>query len=119
MNDPKNAVLMPNPVTPCIPITFTDRCIGCNTCVNACRSDVLMPNPERGKEPLVVYPDECWMCGCCVDDCLVEGASVFHHPLLYEVPWKDKATGKLYRVGQANELLPVANPFYDGQEGGR
>ena len=108
----QQAMLMPNPATPCIPITFTDKCIGCNTCVESCRSDVLMPNPVKGKEPLVVYPDECWLCGCCVEDCPVEGASQFHHPLLYEVPWKRKETGELFRVGLKNGPAPVKNPMY-------
>lgn len=109
MEQKKTAVLVPNPQTPCMPITFDPtRCVGCNTCVNVCRTDVLMPNPEKGKPPVVVYPDECWFCGCCVEDCPVEGASVFHHPLNMKAAWKRKDTQKLYRV----EMEGCEPPFH-------
>ncbi len=109
----KNAVVLPNPATPCIPITFNEEiCIGCNTCVDVCRADVLLPNPVHGKPPLVVYPDECWFCGCCVDDCPVEGASEFHHPLNQEIAWKDKKTGELFRVGIKNPPPPCTKKLY-------
>lgn len=44
-------------------------CIGCNICVDICIMDVFSPNPEKGKPPIVVYPEECWFDGCCVDMC--------------------------------------------------
>jgi len=31
--------------------------------------DVLAPNPDNEGPPLVVYPEECWFCGSCVDQC--------------------------------------------------
>lgn len=83
---------------PTTPIVFTDQCIGCNTCVDVCRTDVLMPNPEKGGHPLVAFPDECWFCGCCVDDCPVEGASIFRHPINQLIAWKNKETGEIHRV---------------------
>ncbi len=46
-----------------------DVCTGCNTCVEVCMCDALAPNPEKGKPPIVKYPEECWFCGCCVTDC--------------------------------------------------
>jgi NAD-dependent dihydropyrimidine dehydrogenase PreA subunit len=46
-----------------------DTCTGCNTCVDVCMCDKLAPNPEKGKPPIEVYPDECWFCGCCVTLC--------------------------------------------------
>ena len=42
--------------------------------------DVLFPNPESGKPPLAPYAEECWFCGCCVED-YRDGAAEFHHPL--------------------------------------
>ena len=84
--------------TPNIPIVFTERCIGCNTCVENCRTDVLMPNPEKGGHPVVAYPDECWFCGCCTEDCPIDGASIFCSPLNRKVAWKNKETGELHRV---------------------
>ena len=46
-----------------------DVCTGCNTCVDVCMCDALAPSPEKGKPPIVKYPEECWFCGCCVTDC--------------------------------------------------
>jgi NAD-dependent dihydropyrimidine dehydrogenase PreA subunit len=31
--------------------------------------DVFAPNPEKGKPPLVLYPEECWFGGCCISHC--------------------------------------------------
>ena len=74
---PKKAVAVPNPLTPCTPVTFdATLCTGCNRCVDVCRMDVFIPNPESGKPPLVLYPDECWFCGCCVEDLPRRGRGV-------------------------------------------
>ncbi len=52
------------------PIMFNeDVCNGCNVCVNVCPMDVLAPNPEEGKTPIVVFPDECWYEGACWMHC--------------------------------------------------
>ena len=95
----KNAYFVPSPMTPNECITFDEsKCTGCNTCVDVCRSDVMMPNPEKGKPPIVTYPDECWLCGVCVKDCPVEGANSFNHPVNQRIIWKRKETGELFRV---------------------
>ena len=97
-----NAYYMPSPMTPNEVITFDEsKCIGCNTCVDVCRCDVLMPNPVQGKPPIVTYPDECWFCGCCVADCPVEGANKFNVPVHQRLVWKNKETGELHRVKYA------------------
>lgn len=71
----RQAYMIPNPPTPNRAIDFDPEiCNGCNQCVEICRSDVLMPNPEKKKPPLVVYPDECWYCGVCVLECKHPGA---------------------------------------------
>jgi NAD-dependent dihydropyrimidine dehydrogenase PreA subunit len=44
-------------------------CNGCNTCVEVCMCDAFVPNPEKGKPPILKYPEECWFCGACVTDC--------------------------------------------------
>ncbi len=94
-----NAYITPNPMTPCYCVTFNPEiCVGCNTCVNVCRTDVLIPNPEKGSPPILLFPDECWFCGVCVDDCPKEGAIHMHHPLNQKVPWKRKATGEIFRI---------------------
>ena len=34
-------------------------CDGCNVCVEVCLLDVFERNPEKGKPPILRYPDEC------------------------------------------------------------
>lgn len=67
-----------------------DKCIGCNRCVEICQVDLLVPNAEKGKHPIVMFPDECWYCGCCVMECPVEGAITLRHPLMNRVHWVSK-----------------------------
>lgn len=74
-------------VIPCSarPLTFdAQKCVGCNRCVNVCQVDILIPNPEKGKPPVVLYPGECYYCGCCVMACKREGAIRLRHPLMNE-----------------------------------
>ncbi len=93
-----NAYFVPSPATPNECISFDEaKCIGCNTCVNVCRCDLLMPNPEKGKPPIVLYPDECWFCGACVEQC-PKGANKLNHPLNMRICWKRKETGEIFRI---------------------
>lgn len=65
------------------PIIYNENlCIGCNKCVNTCQVDILMPNDEKGKPPIVMYPGECYYCGSCVMECPVKGAIKLQHPLM-------------------------------------
>jgi NAD-dependent dihydropyrimidine dehydrogenase PreA subunit len=92
---------LPNITTPNTPVTFNSEiCKGCNTCVNVCQVDVLIPNPVKGDPPIVLHPDECWYCGCCVNDCKHQGAITFHWPIQQRGSWKDKVTGKVFRDTQ-------------------
>jgi len=50
-------------------IISDDICKGCNKCVDICPMDVFVPNPEKGKPPIVMYPEECWYDGVCVYEC--------------------------------------------------
>jgi len=76
------------------PIRYdADLCIGCNRCVNICQVDILLPNPEKGKPPIVGYPGECYYCGSCVMVCPQKGAIKLEHPLMNQakfIPKKDK-----------------------------
>ena len=66
----KEIYALPNIISPANPIIYNpDLCTGCNTCVQVCQVDVLIPNPEKGQPPVILHPDECWYCGCCVNDC--------------------------------------------------
>ena len=106
--------MTPNPATPNNPIEFDERiCNGCNRCVAICRTDVLMPHPGKDQPPIVLYADECWHCGCCVQECNRPGAIRLIHPLNQSVvvSWKRRATGKNYRLGmrkppRSNTKLP-------------
>lgn len=56
-------------VIPCsaTPLIFDESlCVGCNTCANICQCDIMIPNPEKGKHPIVAFPGECYYCGACV-----------------------------------------------------
>jgi NAD-dependent dihydropyrimidine dehydrogenase PreA subunit len=93
----KEVYALPNVISPSNPIFYdTKKCNGCNTCVQVCQVDVLIPNPEKGQPPVILHPDECWYCGCCVNDC-PQGAITFNWPLQQRGYWKDKATGKVLR----------------------
>ena len=89
----------PNKSTPGMPVIIDEtKCTGCNKCVNICTTDVLVPNPEKGKPPIIMYPEECWYAACCVEECPVPGAITLRHPLMMRVHYKDKRTGKIKRV---------------------
>lgn len=105
--------MYPNLVTPNNPVIFDDTiCTGCNACAEVCVMDILMPNPEKGKPPVVLYPDECWYDGSCVDVCPLwnRGAIRLNHPLNQRVRWKDKGTGEHFRLGMPSPPPPVTRP---------
>jgi NAD-dependent dihydropyrimidine dehydrogenase PreA subunit len=105
------AYMVPNPVMPCRVIVIDEElCTACNMCVEVCRTDVLVPNLEEGKPPIVLYPDECWFCGCCAADCPVPGALTVEYPLNQRVGWKRKATGEHFRIGMKNPPPPNTKP---------
>ena len=73
------------------PITFnSDICINCNRCVDVCQVDVFIPNHEKDKTPIVLYPGECWYCGCCVMECPEPGAIKLNPLPINRVYWKRK-----------------------------
>ncbi len=89
----------PNSPTPGRPVLFSsDLCNGCNTCVEVCQMDVLIPSPQGGTPPLILFPEECWYCGSCVEHCPSQGAIRLNHPLMQRVRWKRKTTGEDFRV---------------------
>ena len=88
-------------------------CNGCNSCVEVCRQHIILPNPVKGKPPLVLYPEECWFAGCCVLTCPIPGAIKVIHPLMQRVGWKRKETGEYFRIGMKNPPPPNTRPPVD------
>jgi NAD-dependent dihydropyrimidine dehydrogenase PreA subunit len=108
---------LPNMVTPANPIIFDEKaCVGCNTCVEMCVMDILIPNPVKGRPPVVLYPEECYYDGLCVKNCpqWKKGAIKLNHPLNQRVRWKRKATGEHFRIGMPNPPPPNTEPPVGG-----
>ena len=73
------------------PLSFDPSlCTGCNLCVEVCQVDILIPNSEKGRPPVVLYPGECWYGGCCVAICPTPGAIKLNTPKMNLVSWKTK-----------------------------
>ena len=65
------------------PLIFDESlCVGCNPCANICQCDIMIPNPEKGKHPIVAFPGECYYCGACVMVCPRPGAIDLQHPVM-------------------------------------
>jgi len=108
---------LPNIVTPAHPVIFDEAvCTGCNACVENCVMDIFIPNPEKGKPPIILYPDECYYDGLCVYNCPLwrQGAIRLNHPLNQRVRWKRKETGEHFRIGSPNPPPPNNRPPVGG-----
>jgi NAD-dependent dihydropyrimidine dehydrogenase PreA subunit len=104
------AYLVPNAVAPGQTVTIDEsKCVGCNKCTTKCRMQTIMPNPEKGKPPVVIYPDECWFCGLCVEACPVE-AITLHYPINQRLFFKRKTTGEIFRIDGEN---PPAQSYFE------
>ena len=97
---------------PCKVLEFDPaKCVGCNICVNTCPLDVMIPNPEKGQEPIVLYAEGCWFCGACVQECPHKALTLVA-PAKQRIStiWKRKSTGEEFRVGMKNPLPPNTAP---------
>ena len=105
--------MFPNQITPRDPVLFDEKaCDGCNICVQICVMDILVANPEKGKPPVILYPDECYYDGLCMQNCphWQEGAILLNHPLNQRVRWKRKETGEHFRLGMQDPPPPNDRP---------
>ena len=97
-----DAYIVPNVTGPTESVAIdSEICVGCNACANICRMQTIVPHPEKGKPPVVAYPDECWFCACCVDVCRT-GALQMRLPINQRIFFKRKETGEVFRIGQKN-----------------
>ena len=116
----ENIYIVPNPTGPTKAVSIDEKfCVGCNSCADICRVQTLLPNPEKGKPPVVAYPDECWYCACCVEACPV-GAIEMHLPINQRIFYKRKETGEIFRLGAddcpAKSYFKPAVGFLDDME---
>jgi NAD-dependent dihydropyrimidine dehydrogenase PreA subunit len=98
--------IAPNLHVPNKPIVIDEKiCTGCNNCVDVCMMDIFAPNPQKGKPPIIMHPDECRYGGSCVLHC-PEEAMTLTYPMTWKVRWKRKATGEHFRLGMPNPPAP-------------
>ncbi len=69
------------------PIIDRERCSGCGECVEVCAQDVFFGS-SKGEPPVVAYPDMCYYCNSCVEECPVEGAIKLRIPLPLHIAYK-------------------------------
>jgi len=59
------------------PVVDQKACTGCGICEDVCMGDVIYSTPNgKTKTPYVKYPDECWHCGSCRQDCPAQAITI-------------------------------------------
>jgi len=56
------------------PVVDLGKCTGCGICEDICLGDIIHPDESTSKV-VVLYPDECWYCGSCRNECPEEAIS--------------------------------------------
>lgn len=69
------------------PVIDNNKCTTCGKCVDVCPQDVFFAS-QRQNVPIISYPEECWHCNACVQDCPVEGAIKLRIPLPLSLCYK-------------------------------
>ncbi len=58
-----------------------DLCDGCGVCNSVCPGDVIYMRGKPGEKlPFNRYPNECWHCGSCRQDCPQKAISIVFPP---------------------------------------
>jgi adenylylsulfate reductase subunit B len=64
------------------PIIDYDKCVACGTC-DECPGDVIhFEEGPEGALPVVKYPEECWYCGSCRQDCPQGAITILFSPAM-------------------------------------
>jgi len=69
------------------PIINKEKCIKCGKCADVCSEDVFYGTEKTGF-PSVTYPEECWHCSACQQECPVDGAIRIRVPLSMMIVYK-------------------------------
>jgi len=69
------------------PVLDNNKCTMCGKCVDVCPDDVFFGSQSKNF-PIITYPEECWHCNACVQDCPVEGAITLRIPLPLSICYK-------------------------------
>ena len=70
------------------PVVDPEKCTKCGKCYEACQSDVFF-GTVPGKSIEVTYPDECWHCYACVQECGHEAVRL-RLPMTHQLMFHDK-----------------------------
>ncbi len=68
------------------PFINSELCTKCGRCYEACQSDVFF-NSIPGQDVNVTYPEECWHCYACIEECPA-GAIALRLPMTHQMMFK-------------------------------
>jgi adenylylsulfate reductase subunit B len=57
------------------PVIDATKCTRCAACVDVCAEDVYFGSTES-EVPKITYPDFCFHCNCCVEECPVNAITL-------------------------------------------
>ncbi len=58
------------------PVFDLDKCTGCGICEECMADAIYMKEVDDKSIPFLKYPEECWHCGSCRQDCPVSAIKI-------------------------------------------